>query len=252
MRILFLSVFAASSIASSVSGQTATDHVALGDRDYAAMNAPSALAHYEKAIAADRENYKALWKASRSAIDIGSYLSDASRRSAMYANAERYARKSVALRPSDAEGHFSLARALGKTALSQSPRGRVKYGTEVRAQALECLKVAPEHAGCLHVMGMWNAEIMRLNGITRLVAKNILGGRVLGSASWKDAVRYMEQAVSAEPDRIVHHVDMGEVYRDVKQRTKARAEFETALKLPVGDVNDTHYKAQARAALTSF
>ena len=35
----------------------------------------------------------------------------------LYDRGEQYARRSVALKPGDAEGHFALARALGKTAL---------------------------------------------------------------------------------------------------------------------------------------
>lgn len=252
MRFSFLAVLAVVAAAPGAAAQTAAEHVSMGNRDYAAMDAPSALSHYEKAIAADPENYDAQWRASRSAVDIGSYLPDASRRSAIYANAERYARKAVAIRPSDAEGHFSLARALGKTALTKSPRGRVKYGTEIHATALECLRIAPRHGGCLHVMGMWNAEIMRLNAVTRMVAKNIPGGRVFGAANWKDAVRYMEQAVGAESDRVVHYSDLGEVYRDAGDLAKARTAFETALRLPNTDVNDVHYKAQARAGLRSL
>ena len=235
---------------SSASAQTVAEHVALGDRDYLARQAPSALTHYERAIAADPRNYEALWKASRSAIDIGSYASDASRRSAMYTSGEQYARRAVALNSQDAEGHFAVARALGKTALSRSPRGRVKYATEIRAQALECLKYSPKHPGCLHVMGMWNAEVMRLNSFTRVVAKNILGGRTFGAASWREAVRYMEAAVASEPDRIVHRTDLADVYDDVGEKAKARAERETALRLPVADVNDSVYQEQARRALS--
>ena len=229
--------------------QTADEHVALGDRDYAALDAHAALDHYEKAFTADPRNYEALWKASRSAIDIGSYLSDPGRRNVLYASGEQYARRAVALNPQDAEGHFSLARALGKNAMTKSPRGRVRYATEIRSQALECLRMASAHAGCLHVMGMWNAEVMRLNSFTRMIAKNILGGRVFGTASWKEAVRYMEASVAAEPDRIVHRVDMADVYDDVGEKAKARAEREAALRLPVGDVNDKYYKDQARRAL---
>ncbi|HEX2721777.1 MAG TPA: hypothetical protein VHM24_02590, partial [Gemmatimonadaceae bacterium] len=159
------------------------------------------------------------------------------------------ARRAIALNQGDAEGHFSLARALGKTALGQSPRGRVKYATIIRSEALQCLETNPRHAGCLHVMGMWNAEVMRLNGVVRLIAKNVLGGRIFGTASWKEAVRYMEAAVAADPERIVHHVDLAEVYDDVGEKTKARAERETVLRLPVADVNDKLYKEQARRAL---
>ena len=229
--------------------QTATDQVSLGDRAHAAMNAPAALTHYEQAIKSDPASYEAFWKASRSALDIGSYASDNSRRATLYSSGEQYARRAVDLNPSDAEGHFALARALGKAALSQSPRARIKYATAVRSEALNCLKLNPRHGGCLHVMGMWNAEIMRLNGVTRLIATRVLGGGVMGTASWKEAVRYMEAAVAADPEVIVHRVDLGGVYVDAGEPAKAKAEFERVLRLRSTDFNDSVYKGQAKAAL---
>jgi tetratricopeptide (TPR) repeat protein len=231
--------------------QSAREHIALGDRAYESMHADGALAHFEEAIEADPRNYEALWKASRSAVDIGSGSVEANRARTLFTSAERYARRAVALEPGDAEGYFSLSRALGKTALTQSPRGRVRFATEIRSTALECLRIKSDHAGCLHVMGMWNAEVMRLNSITRLIAKNILGGRVFGTASWKEAIRYMLASVAAEPARIVHRVDLGEIYSDTGDKAAARAEFETALRLPLTDVNDKGYKEQARAWLAS-
>lgn len=236
-------------LAPSADAQAAADHVDAGDRHYIAMAADSALARYEKAIDADPRSYEALWKASRSAVDIGSYLPDEKRSRTLFTRAGQYARRSIALRPDAPEGHFSLARALGKTALSQSPRGRVRFATEIRSHALECLRLDARHAGCLHVMGMWNAEVMRLNSVARAIAKNVLGGRVFGAASWNEAVRYMEASVAVEPERIVHRVDLAGIYSDRGQEARARAEYETALRLPVTDVNDTHYKAQARRAL---
>ncbi len=228
------------------SAQTPAEHITTGDRAYAALAAEAALGSFEKAIETESRSYEALWKASRSAVDIGSYTPDASRRKALFTKAEKYARSAIAANPSRAEGYFTLSLALGKAALTQSPRGRVRFATEIRAQALQCLEIAPAHAGCLHVMGMWNAEVMRLNSVTRMVARNILGGRVFGSASWKEAVRYMEASVAAEPDRIVHRVDVAAIYADIGDTARARAEFETALRLPVTDVNDRTYQAQAR------
>jgi tetratricopeptide (TPR) repeat protein len=235
--------------AASARAQTASELIASGDRDYTSMNAPGALAHYEQAAKLDPSSYEAAWKASRSAVDIGSYSNDKSRREALFTSAEQYARKAVQLNPGDAEGHFSLARALGKTALTQSARGRIRYATEIRSHALECLGIDPKHGGCLHVMGMWNAEVMRLNSITRMVAKNILGGKVFGTASWKEAVRYMEASVANDPDRVVHYLDLAEVYADVGDKAKSRAMYEAVLRMRVSDFNDRFYKEQARSAL---
>ena len=237
-------------LAASVAGaQTAATHIALGDKEYVAMNAPAALKHYEAAIAEDPKNYEALWKGSRSAVDMGSFEKNDEMRGVYFRNAELYARAAVAANPSDAEGHFNLARALGKNALTQGPKARIKYANDVRAHALECLKINPKQPGCLHVMGMWNAEVMRLNGFTRMMAKNFLGGKVFGSASWPEAKRYMEESVANEPNRIVHHLDLGGVYRDMGDKAKARAEYEAVIKLPNADYNDRYYKGEADAAL---
>jgi tetratricopeptide (TPR) repeat protein len=237
-------------LAASVAGaQTAAEHIALGDKAYVAMNAPAALAHYEEAIKVDPKSYEALWKASRSAVDLGTAESNDAKRENYFKNAELYARRAVEVNPGDAEGHFHLARSLGKNALTQGPRARIKYATDVRTHALECLKINPKHAGCLHVMGMWNAEVMRLNGFTRMLAKNLLGGQVFGSANWTEAKRYMEESVASEPDRIVHHVDLAGVYRDMGEKDKARAEYQAVMKMPNRDYNDRQYKAEADAAL---
>jgi tetratricopeptide (TPR) repeat protein len=237
-------------LAASVAGaQTAAEHIALGDKEYVAMNAPAALAHYEEAIKQDPKSYEALWKASRSAVDLGTAEANDAKRENYFKNAELYARRAVEVNPGDAEGHFHLARSLGKNALTQGPRARIKYATDVRTHALECLKINPKHAGCLHVMGMWNAEVMRLNGFTRMLAKNLLGGQVFGSANWNEAKRYMEESVASEPDRIVHHVDLAGVYRDMGEKDKARAEYQAVMKMPNRDYNDRQYKADADAAL---
>jgi tetratricopeptide (TPR) repeat protein len=236
-------------IASAAGAQSAADHIALGDKEYVALNAPAALQHYEEALKIDPKSYEALWKASRSDVDLGSYERDDTKREDYFKNAESYARRAVEVNPGDAEGHFNLARALGKNALTQSPRARIKYASEVRNQALECLKIDPKHAGCLHVMGMWNAEVMRLNGFTRMLAKNFLGGKVFDSANWADARRYMEESVANDPNRIVHHIDLAGVYRDMGEKDKARAEWQTVMKLPNTDYNDRRYKGEADAGL---
>lgn len=241
------------SVATAVaSAQSSSASVAAGDKDYAALSAASALSHYEKALAADPRNFEALWKASRSAVDIGSYASSASKRTTLFSTAEQYARRALALNPDHAEGHFALARALGKTALDQSPRGRVKYATEIRTHALECLKLEPGNGGCLHVMGMWNAEVMRLSGFTRMVARNFLGGKVFGSASWGEALTYLQRSVASDPDRIVHHLDLAGVYRDTGDAVHQRSELETVLRLPAADFNDHHYKEEAKAQLAAI
>lgn len=249
LKSLALAVVLAVVAAPAAVAQGGESHVALGDRDHAARNATGALAHYEAAIAANPSDYEALWKASREAVDLGEFMTDEAQRKALYVKAEGYGKRAVAANPTDAEGHFVLARALGRAALTLGKRDRVKYAAEVRSEALAALEHSPEHAGALHVMGMWNAEVMRLNGLERFFAKNLLGGKVFDSANWNDAVKYMERAVAADPDRISHRLDLGRIYADVGNKAKAREEFEWIASAPVHDYNDQSYKLEAERAL---
>jgi tetratricopeptide (TPR) repeat protein len=249
MRLRIAALAAVVAFASTAGAQSAAEHIAAGDREYAALKPAAALPHYRAAIAADSQSYEALWKASRTAVDVGELEANGDTRKQIYKTAEEYARRAVQANAADPEGHFHLARSLGRTALSLGKRDRVKYAGEVRAHALEALKLNPNHPGALHVMGMWNAEIMRLSGFQRFAAKTLLGGKVFGEASWKEAVRYMEAAVAAEPARIVHRIDLGEIYEDVGDKTKAREQYRFIGQAAVVDAKDPTYKRQAEERL---
>lgn len=188
-------------------------------------------------------------EASRSAADLELRARGTMNHALLLRTAESYARRAVALRPDGAEGHFALARALGVAARSLGARQRVRYAGEVRHHALECLRYDRSHSGCLHIMGAWNAEVMRLGGIERFVARRLLGGRAFGSASWTEAIRYMEAAVAAGPQQIVHRVELAEIYQERGRTAEARRQYEAALGLAVADFNDPFYQADARAAL---
>jgi tetratricopeptide (TPR) repeat protein len=252
MSIRVAVIAAMLSVTRMAAAQSAAEHVAIGDSLHAAMNVAAALQHYEDAIRADSNDYAAYWKAAREAVDLGEFNESKEERARLYQTAERYARRAVALNPRDAEGHFHLARAIGRNALTMGTRDRIKYAKEVRNHALEALKLDPKHPGALHVMGVWNAEVMRLNGFSRMIAKNFLGGQIFGEASWKEAVRYMEESVAVEPGRLVHHLDLGRIYADVGDKVKAREQLELVVKEPVGEYNDKHYKEQAAQRLAEL
>ena len=244
-------MLAASALPGRVGAQGAAEHIAMGDREHAAMNAPSALHHYEEAMKVDLRSYESLWKAAREAVDVGEYAPKAQQDS-MYTAAESYARRAVEANPSDAEGHFHLARALGRRALSLGKKEQVKYAGDVRTQALEALKLNAKHPGALHVMGMWNYNVMKLNGMTRFMAKTFLGGKVFDSANWGDAQRYMEESVSVEPERLVHHLDLARVYVARDMMDKARQQYDLTVKGSRTEFNDRHFQSEAADELRAL
>jgi tetratricopeptide (TPR) repeat protein len=231
---------------------SAAEHVAIGDREHAAMNAPVALRHYEAALKVDSMNFEALVDAARESADIGENNPSKDAQDSLFKRAEQYARRAVAAKPNDPEGHFELARSIGKNALTMGTRDRVKYAGVVHDEAMLALKLDPAHPGALHVMGVWNAEVMRLNGFARFMAKNLLGGRTFGEASWDNALKYMEQAVAIDPARITHHLDLAKVYKDRDMTDKAREQLEWIAKAPLAEFNDKYYKQEAAALLADL
>lgn len=250
MTVRYLALMTALLLTSGLAqAQTAAEHIALGDQAYDRLEAAQALQHYEAALAADSTQYEALWKASRQYSDLAEYEADKAKREEMYVTAERLARRAVAVDSVDAEGHFNLARALGRVALSVGVRDRIKYAREIRSHALRALEDDPNHPGALHVLGVWNAEVMRLSGFSRWMARNFLGGSVFKEASWQNAREYLEKATQVDPDRAVHNLDLARVYLDIKERDKAREQLQRVIDARVTDYNDRHYKEEATALL---
>ena len=232
--------------------QTPAELVAQGDSLHVKMDPVQALAEYRSALTKDSTDYEALWKASREAVDLAEFDTDKATQKAYYAEALGYARRAVAVDSTDAEGHFNLARSLGRVALTLGAKDRVRYAKEIRHEALEALKYDSLHAGALHVLGRWNAEIMRLSGFSRFFAKTFLGAGIFNMASWDSAVYYMKRSVEVDSMRIVHHLDYAEILRDRDKgddRAEAIKQLQAVIDLPATDYNDKFYKQQAERDL---
>ncbi len=250
-----LAAAAALFVAAGAAAQSAAMHVAEGDSASAAMNAPAAYNHYKAAIALDSNDYAALWKALREAVSLGEFDTSKVQQKAYYTEGEDYARRATRVNPAGTDGWFVLARALGRTSLTLSKKERVHYAGEIRNDALESLKLDSMNAGSLHVIGRWNAEIMRLSGLSRFFAKTFLGGKVFDEASWDSAVFYMNKAVKIDPTRIVHHLDLGEIYVDRNHdgdKALAKQQLNLVIELKATEYNDPYYKKQAQDLLAKL
>jgi tetratricopeptide (TPR) repeat protein len=244
---------AAALFASAAAGaQDVATHIAAGDAARCERNPAQALTHYREALALDTTSYEANWKASRVLVDEGLMLPDAqkARRDTLYAEARALAERAVRIDPNGADGHYMVAVAIGRVALTMSARQRVRLAKVIRDEALRATELNPRHDGALHVLGRWNAEIQRLPGITKFFAKTFLGASIFNEATWQNAETYFGQAVAIEPNNIYHHLDMAEALVDMHKPEDARPHLQQVASLPLGcDPMDPVYKEQAAALL---
>lgn len=256
MRIpLAVTLLAALGAAPDLAAQSTEDHIRLAIEAQLARDPHTALSHLEAALALDSTSYEANWRAAENLLDIGKQTPDSvhsAERDSIYARAERLARRASELDPGGADGHYALATAIGRASLTKSKKERVRRAAEIRAEALRALEIDPQHHKTYHVLGRWNAEIMRLSGFQRFFAKNFLGGKIFNAASWDSAVVYMDKAIGIAPENIYHHLDLAEILIDRGRYREARIHLHQVESLPVFDVMDPAYKERATALLGSI
>jgi tetratricopeptide (TPR) repeat protein len=228
--------------------QPAAEHLRRADEAYMARNSEEAREHALRALAMDPANYEAHWKAARSEVDLAEVAGKSTNKMLLDA-AEKHAQEAVRLRPGGADGRFTLARALRHRVLGAGMRDRARYAAAIRSEALAALAANPRHAGGLHVLGMWHAEVMRLNGLSRAIAKSFLGADLFEAANWDEAQMLLEDAARIDPGRIIHRVNLAGVYADRGDKARARAMYRSITSAPLVDPNDDLYKRQAAERL---
>jgi tetratricopeptide (TPR) repeat protein len=226
------------------------DHVSLGNSAMQVHDLPTALAHYRAALALDSTDYEANWRASIALLDEGEQIPDdvkSPRRDSLYARSERLARRAVGADSLGADGHFALAASVGRASLSMGKKARIRRASLVRDEALKAIALNPRHDGAYHILGRWNAEIMRLSGLSRFFARSLLGAGVFKQASWDAAISNMERAVALDPGRLYHRLELAQIYVDRKRYDEARAQLRELLALPDREIMDSTYRLEAEA-----
>ncbi len=218
---------------------------AMHDHDYL-----TARRELEQAVREQPDSYEANWRLAMALVNIGLQTPDEQKsptRDSLYAQAESYARRAVAAKPSGADGHFALGTAVGRASLTVGTRQRIKRAAEIYNEARNAIELDPRHDGAYHLLGRWHAEIMRLSALQKFFAKTFLGAAIFDQASWDEAEHNLRTAVTLDPTRIFHRLDLATVLVDRERWREAKAQVDTLVTLPPVEPMDLNYRRQAMA-----
>ena len=227
----------------------AAGKIRASDAAHARSDLTGALTLLDEVLVVNPDTYGALWRAAREAANLGMLADDGDDAKGWYRRAEAYARRARAANPEGVEGGQWLAIALGRAALHEGPRSRVRMAVEIRDVALETLALDSTNAGAHHVLGEWNAQIRRLSGIERWMAKSFLGGGIFDSATWEEAERHLGLAIRYDPDGLLHYLDLARVYEDLDRKEEAARLLRELLARPSVEPSDPLTKKEAEAFL---
>ena len=234
-----------------LAGQSVADHVAMGTAAVDAHDLRTGLAHFEAALAVDSTDYAANWRAAFALLDQGELIPDSIEKSperdSLFARAEVLARRAEAADSLGPEGHFAVAATVGRASLTMGKKERIRRAKIIRDEALRTIELDPDHDGAYHILGRWNAEIMRLSGLSRFFAKSFLGAGIFGQASWEAAIANLQRAVELDPARIYHRLELARIYADRKRYQEARDQLAQIEALPDRELLDPVYRERAAA-----
>jgi len=238
--------------AAPMTAQGREDRLATIDSLHDALKPVSEMIELKGMLAADSGWYPALWRAAEAEVDIarlikGEHESSRRLRDSVFEVAADYARRSVAADSLGAEGHFTVALALGELSRTRGGKERVRFARIIYDEAARATALDSLHDGAEHVLGAWHAEVMRLSGIQRFFAKTLFGAGFMDRAAWDSAVVHLERAVAIKPEYLFHRLELARVYADLERWADANAQLDVIPGLAPTDVLDREHRAEAAA-----
>lgn len=234
--------------------QTAEDHLKKGDDYYTQLDNQKALEEFLAANKLDPNNYEALWKLSRTYIDLGDLVSPKEKdyeaqQKQLYKNAQSYARKAVVANPNDTWGHFYLSASLGMYALMLGKKDQINMSKEIKTAIDKAIQLDPNNDLAYHALGRWQRRMAEIGGAQRLFGSIIFGSIPKGSFEASETA--LKKAVELKPDYINHRLELGRTYVSLKKYDLAAQEFQKCLDLSPASSKDQAYKDEAGQELAA-
>jgi hypothetical protein len=226
--------------------QNWTPTVIEGLRPVGSTPSPRArIAMLEQRLSVQPMDYDLRWRAAREYSLLGTTETHLEKKVHSWTRARLHASAATTLSPDSLDGRYWLAAASGLLADVSGGRTKVRMADHAFREAAWVVSADSTHAGAHYLLGPLHASVMRLGGFTRFVAKTLLGGDLLGEASWERAEFHLHRASELDPGSVMHHVELALVYRDTGQPERMEGVLSTALEVPgVGPLDKT-YRALA-------
>jgi tetratricopeptide (TPR) repeat protein len=109
------------------------------------------------------------------------------------------------------------------------------------------LQLDPRNDTAWHILGRWHRVLADVSGLKRALAGAIYGRLPKGSN--EEAVKCLEKAIALNPNRLMHYIELGRVYAQMRRKNEAREFINKGLAMPNVEKDDPETKARGRETL---
>src|SRR3954467_5988769 len=161
-----------------------------------------------------------------------------------------YSNRAAACGPKDCDAQLAPAVTLGKMLPYLPTKEQISASPRIKQSVDKALALDPKNDTAWHVLGRWQRVLADVSTMKRYVAGMIYGKLPVGSN--EEAERAMKKAISLNPDRPMHYIELGRIYAQMGRTEDAKKFINKGLAMPDTDKDDAETKERGRETLAKL
>jgi len=159
-----------------------------------------------------------------------------------------YSERAAAAGPTDCDAQLATAITLGKMLPYMPTKQQISATPKIKTSAERALQINPDNDTAWHILGRWNRVLAEVGTAKRYVANMLFMGK-LPTGSNEEAERDMKKAMSLNPKRLMHYIELGRIYAQMGRKDEARQYINKGLAMPNTEKDDPETKERGRETL---
>ncbi len=221
-----------------------------GDAFDAQSETADALKYYLSAEKLEPDNVRLLVRISREYRHLMSDAANQAKKLELGGTALGYAKRAVSHAPDDPEAQLAVAISYGKLQRFEGVRERLETSRFIKVAADRVIELDPRNDLGWHVLGRWHMAFADLAPAKRVLAQLTYGK--LPDSTYEDATSCFEKAIELNPNRLMHYIELGEVYARISRTDEARRLITQGLAMPNIEKDDPETKRRGQELLANL
>jgi len=151
-----------------------------------------------------------------------------------------FANRAASLAPKNAEAQLSPAISYGKMLPFMGSKDQVSASPKIKVSVDRALQLDPDNDNAWHILGRWNLALANVNPVKRALAKALYGD--LPVTTNEAAEKCLLKAIAINPNRCIHHIELGRIYAQMGRKDEARKCLQEGLAMPNKEKDDAEMK----------
>jgi len=211
------------------------------------LKASEALLMYLPAVKLDPKNAELMVRISRQYRHLMSDASDKSEKLRLGHVALDYGERAATLGPKDSDAQLAPAISYGKLLPLLGSKEQVDASPKIKESVDRALELNPKNDTAWHILARWNRVLADINPVKRMLAGALYGG--LPVTSYEAAEKAIQNAISINPNRTMHYIELGRIYAAMGRKDDAKKFLLKGTSMPNRDKDDPELKQVAQDLL---